>query len=122
MAGLIPAEAYQTGKTRLPSNSQLASFSEQGVKMADQSHLEKLQNLRSAMVEKRRETVDSIIEQGGLNKTFLQDASLFRKIIAVQDIVEGLDRVIRDERNLPGSPEIPNIAEDLQGSGSRLNN
>jgi len=47
--------------------------------MAEQSHLERLQNLRRAMVEKRRETVDSIIERAGLNKTFLHDASLFRE-------------------------------------------
>ena len=92
------------------------------MKMAEQSHLEKLQNLRTAMVEKRRETVDSIIEQGGLNKTFLHDASLFREIIALQDIVEGLDRVIKDERNLPGNPGLPSIADDFQESNSRLNN
>jgi hypothetical protein len=87
--------------------------------MAEQSHLEKLQNLRNAMVEKRRASVDAIIERGGLNKTFLHDASLYREIISLQDIVEGLDRVIVDERN---SPALPTIESDIHNLHSPTKN
>ena len=90
-----------------------------GVEMAEQSHLEKLQNLRNAMVEKRRESVDAIIERGGHNKTFLRDASLYREIISLQDIVEGLDRVIADERN---SLTLPNSGPDFHNLHSPTNN
>ena len=71
----------------------------------------------------------SIIERGGLNKTFLHDASLFREIIALQDIVEGLDRVITDERNLPeprafehrgGSPRVKFTAEQLDPQANNV--
>lgn len=72
--------------------------------MAEQSHLEKLQNLRHAMVERRRESIDAIIERGALNKTFLHDVSLYREAISLQDIVEGLDRIIVDERTLFNVP------------------
>ncbi len=71
-----------------------------GAEMVELSYLDKLQNLRMAMVEKRRESVDAIIEQGGINKALLHDASLYREIISLQQIVEGLDRVIVDERSL----------------------
>jgi hypothetical protein len=68
--------------------------------MAELSHLDKLQKLRSAMVEKRRETVDAIIQYGDVNKAMLHDASLYWEIISLQQIVEGLDRAMVDERSL----------------------
>jgi hypothetical protein len=56
------------------------------------------------------------------HKTLIHDVSLFQEIIALQGIVEGMDRITKDERNLPASSGLSSIAEDFQGSGSQLNN
>jgi hypothetical protein len=80
--------------------SKLVRESAEGQKMAEPTDLENLQKLRAAMVEQRRYLVQDSIYMCDVNKMNLKDTTRCPEIVALQNVIEGLDRAIADEKIL----------------------
>jgi hypothetical protein len=68
--------------------------------MAEPTDLENLQKLRAAMVDQRRYLVQDSIYMCDVNKMDLKHTTRCPEIVAIQNVIEGLDRAIADEKAL----------------------